>query len=67
VATVSTALGFILLNEELNPVAFNAAALQILAYPTEPGRIHQPLLFVRDKVRFRLLAVNGGSGTSFCA
>ena len=57
--------GFILLNEALSPVAFNAAALQILAYPTDPDKIHQPLLFIRDKIKFWLLRTNGGSDPDF--
>ncbi len=63
--TAIPSTGFILLGDGHNPVAFNNAALQILAYPTDPDKIHQPLLFIRDKVRFRLLRVNGGNGAKF--
>lgn len=52
--TARAATGLILLGEGNSPVAFNQAALQILAYPADPSRIYQPLLFVRDKVKFRL-------------
>jgi DNA-binding CsgD family transcriptional regulator len=57
--------GFILINEALSPVAFNAAAVQILAYPTDPDKIHQPALFIRDKIRFWLVKTNGGADPDF--
>lgn len=65
--TASTSSGLILLGDGWSPVAFNEAALQILAYPTEPNKIHQPLLFVRDKIKFRLLKSNsnGDNGGKF--
>ena len=63
--TVHTTPGFILLNHSLCPLAFNTSALQILAFPTDPSKIHQPLLFIRDKVRFWLLKSNGQSEPSF--
>ena len=51
--------GFILVDSELEPIAFNSAALQILAYPTTIDQIQQHATFVRDKVRARLLQLNG--------
>jgi DNA-binding CsgD family transcriptional regulator len=65
VHNASPAPGFILLNDALNPVAFNAAALQILSYPTDPGKIRQPSLFVRDKVKLALLHTNGHTTPGF--
>lgn len=65
VPTVHTSPGFILLSQSLCPVAFNSAALQILAYPTDPGKIHQPLLFIRDKIKFWLLKTNGSADPTF--
>ncbi|UWZ81926.1 helix-turn-helix transcriptional regulator [Occallatibacter riparius] len=56
---VHTTPGFILINRAICPVAFNTAALQILAFPTDPNKIHQPMLFIRDKITFWLLKSNG--------
>ena len=53
--TVIAAPGFMLLNKDLVPVSFNVAALQILAYPTKPERIPKPALFLKDKIRSKLL------------
>lgn len=61
----SATSGLILLGDGYNPIAFNNAALQILAYPTEPNKVNQPLLFVRDKVKFRLMKSNGGNDPKF--
>jgi len=63
--TAAASSGLILLGDGYNPVAFNNTALQILAYPTDPNKIHQPLLFVRDKVKFRLIKGNGGANAVF--
>jgi len=63
--TAAASSGLILLGDGYNPVAFNNTALQILAYPTDPNKIHQPILFVRDKVKFRLIKGNGGSSAAF--
>ena len=63
--SASATSGFILLGDGYNPIAFNNAALQILAYPTEPNKINHPLLLVRDKVKFRLIKVNGGNEVKF--
>lgn len=65
--TATATSGLILLGDGYNPIAFNNAALQILAYPTEPNKINQPLLFVRDKVKFRLMKGNGGNDAKFVA
>ena len=53
--TAVTSPGFLLLNKELQPIAFNLAALQILAYPTKSDLIPQPGLFLKDKIRSKLL------------
>lgn len=47
--------GFILLDASLNPVAFNAEALRLLAFPNKVEHIKHPSLFVGDKVRSSLL------------
>lgn len=57
--------GLILLNDALSPVAFNATALQILAYPTDPTKIGQPILFIRDKIKFRLMKPDSEGENSF--
>jgi len=51
--------GFILVDSDLEPRAFNSAALQILAYPTVIDQIQQQTTFLKDKIRTRLLQVNG--------
>jgi DNA-binding CsgD family transcriptional regulator len=58
VAVAFTMPGFLLLNEALQPVAFNAEAVQILAYPTKPERIQQKLEFLENKIRYNLLNNN---------
>jgi DNA-binding CsgD family transcriptional regulator len=65
VLTATATSGLILLGDGYNPIAFNNTALQILAYPTKPDKINQPLLFVRDKVKFRLIKSNGGNNAKF--
>jgi DNA-binding CsgD family transcriptional regulator len=47
--------GFMLLDEHFHPVAFNPAAIQILAFPTKPDRIDQVNVFLKDKIRSNLL------------
>jgi len=51
--------GFILVDSDLEPIAYNSAALQILAYPTVVDQIQQQSSFLKDKIRARLLQVNG--------
>src|SRR5215469_16690929 len=63
--TVAATSGLILLGDELNPIAYNNSALQILAYPTDPSKINQPLLFVKEKVKFRLIQPNGSTSAHF--
>jgi len=51
--------GFILVDSDLEPIAFNSAALQILAYPTLIDQIQQQSAFLKEKIGSRLLQVNG--------
>ena len=51
--------GFILVDSSLEPIAFNSAALQILAYPAVVDQIQQQTTFLKEKVKSRLLQVNG--------
>ena len=47
--------GFLLLDGELNLIASNDPALQILCFPSEATRIKQPKVFLADRVRTTLL------------
>jgi DNA-binding CsgD family transcriptional regulator len=64
--TVKSA-GILLLEEDFQPIAFNSAAVQILAFPTPPDKIRQPEIFLRDRVRLRLLKQNGDNSAQFVA
>ena len=48
--------GFILLDEHFHPLAFNPAAVEILAFPTKPDRIEHTNVFLKDKIRSSLLS-----------
>jgi DNA-binding CsgD family transcriptional regulator len=65
VTTDSAMPGFMLLNESLQPIAFNLEAVQILAYPTKPDRIQQATVFLNDKVRSSLLKNHSGCEVAF--
>jgi DNA-binding CsgD family transcriptional regulator len=47
--------GFLLLDAELNLIAANDPALQILCFPSEASRIKQPKAFLSDRVKTTLL------------
>jgi DNA-binding CsgD family transcriptional regulator len=47
--------GFLLLDAELNLIASNDPALQILCFPSEASRIKQPKVLLADRVRATLL------------
>ena len=47
--------GFLLLDGELNLIASNDPALQILCFPSEANRIKQPKVFLADRVRTTLM------------
>ncbi len=64
-STASALPGFMLLDEDLHPIAFNAEAVQILAFPTKPERIKQLSLFLRDKIRSSLLQSQSGREMDF--
>lgn len=51
--------GFMLLDEHAHPIAFNRAALQILAFPKKPDQIKQPIVFLTDTVASTLLNHQG--------
>ena len=47
--------GFLLLDAELNLIASNDPALQILCFPSEASRIKQPKVLLTDRVRTALI------------
>lgn len=47
--------GFLLLDADLNLLASNDPALQILCFPTEVGRVKQPKVLLADRIRTSLL------------
>src|ERR1039458_6646865 len=47
--------GFLLLDGELNLIASNDPALQILCFPSEAQRIKQPRVFLADRVRTNIV------------
>lgn len=57
--------GFILLDEDLQAIAFNQESIKILAFPTRPERIQQPAIFLSDRIRSRLIKQNGSSPSPF--
>ena len=56
--------GFMLLDEHFHPVAFNFAAIEILAFPTKADRIKQANVFL-DKIRSSLLTRQGKQSPEF--
>ncbi len=63
--TTVSAPGFMLLNEGLQPVLFNSAALAIMSYPTKPDDIPNPIIFLRDRIRSRLVKPNDNGNAAF--
>ena len=57
--------GFLLLDAELNPIASNGPALQILCFPSGPDRIKQPKVFLADRVRTALVDHRNHGGPTF--
>ena len=57
--------GFMLLNETLQPIAFNSEAVHILAFPTKPERIQQTPVFLNDRIRSSLLDHRKDSDLAF--
>ena len=57
--------GFLLLDAELNPIASNGPALQILCFPSGPDRIKQPKVFLADRVRTALVDHKNQTGPTF--
>jgi len=51
-----TAAGFLLLDSLLNPISFNAEAIQILGYPDKMGKLKRTEVFVAERIRLTLLS-----------
>lgn len=56
VASTRSVAGFLLMDSSLNPISFNAEAIQILSYPDKPPKQKRTELFLGEKVRSTLLA-----------
>jgi DNA-binding CsgD family transcriptional regulator len=57
--------GFMLLDSSLRPIAHNAEAVQILAFPTRPDRIKDLPVFLEDRIRTSLLNPQAADSPSF--
>jgi DNA-binding CsgD family transcriptional regulator len=57
--------GFLLLDGELNPIAWDDLARQAVCFPTEANRINQPKLSLADRVRIVLLDRGPQGKTAF--
>lgn len=51
-----SAVGFLLLDSSLSPVAFNAEAIRVLSYPTPLADVRHPDVFLSGKIRESLLS-----------
>jgi DNA-binding CsgD family transcriptional regulator len=50
----TSAVGFLLLDSSLRPIAFNAEAVQVLSYPDKPADVRQANVFLIEKIRASL-------------
>ena len=50
-----SAAGFLLMDSSLNPISFNAEAIQILGYPDKMGKPKRTEIFLAEKIRSTLL------------
>ena len=57
--------GFLLLDEKLNPIAWNDLARQAVCFPSEANRINPPKLSLADRVRTVLLDRGPQGKTAF--
>jgi DNA-binding CsgD family transcriptional regulator len=51
-----SAAGFLLMDSSLNPISFNAEAIQILGYPDKIARLKRTEVFLAEKIRSTLLS-----------
>ena len=54
VPPVGSAAGFLLVDSSLNPISFNAEAIQILGYPDKLAKLRHTEVFLGEKVRSTL-------------
>lgn len=57
--------GILLLDSSLNPVSFNAEAIQILSYPEKPANLTRPHAFLSRKIRSNLISGQFSGQSSF--
>src|SRR5260370_24746335 len=50
-----SAAGFLLMDSSLNPISFNAEAIQILSYPDKLANLKRPEVFLAEKIHSTLL------------
>jgi DNA-binding CsgD family transcriptional regulator len=51
-----SAAGFLLMDSSLNPISFNAEAIQILGYPDKMAKLRRTEVFLAEKIRSTLLS-----------
>ena len=51
-----TAAGFLLMDSLLNPISFNAEAIQILGYPDKMAKLKRTEVFLAERIRLTLLS-----------
>ena len=63
--TAKAGSGFLLVDAGLNPISFNAEAVQILSYPDSPANSKEPEGFLAEKVQALLVSRQAGQGMPF--
>jgi DNA-binding CsgD family transcriptional regulator len=51
-----SAAGFLLMDSSLNPISFNAEAIQILGYPDKMAKLKRTEVFLAERIRSTLLS-----------
>src|SRR5467141_3761385 len=51
-----SAAGFLLMDSSLNPISFNAEAIQILGYPDKMAKLRRTEIFLAERIRLTLLS-----------
>jgi len=57
--------GFLLIDTSLNPISFNAEAIQILSYPDNPANLRRPGVFLARRIRSILIDQQSSSESPF--
>ena len=63
--TAKAGSGFLLVDAGLNPISFNAEAVQILSYPDEMANAKEPESFLPGKIQSLLVSRQAGAGMPF--